>query len=190
MVDRDFHKGIEGKLYWNSREINKLGITVQGLLRMAKFWAKMLNGYSAKELFKKDYSEVKLSFDGDIAPFSLSEDMTSFYKKFAKENGTTDYLVLISLFYTFIYKYSSYRDICFGAVTSGRNNSLLTDQMGMFVNTIPLRLKIDGNDTIKDVLFKAENILNSAINFENFPISDIISNYAHPFNILFVFQNL
>lgn len=66
-------------------------------------------------------------------------------------------------------------DIIFGTVVSGRN-SLIKDVdkiIGLFINTIPLRVKVKPKDTIIDLLTRVNKEIEARSDFEQVPISEI-----------------
>ncbi len=180
---------IEEKLELQFKDYSEW-ITSQNSNKEAQlFWGKKFMGYQPKFFFKKDYDENSISFNGKIHSFNFNKEVNSFVKEFAVENETTSFSVLTSLLSILIYKLYSLKDICIGTITSGRNIESLSNQIGMFVNTIPLRLYINGESTFSEILHETKREVNQSIQFDSFPIAEIIPNHSRLFNVLIVYQN-
>ena len=62
-----------------------------------------------------------------------------------------------TLFYTawgiLLQKYNNSRDVVFGTTVSGRTHRLkgINNIVGLFINTLPLRIHTDSNDSVQSV---------------------------------------
>ena len=54
-------------------------------------------------------------------------------------------MILLSAYYVLLYKYSSQEDIVVGTPIVNRTSSELYNIVGMFVNSLPLKIKIDSD---------------------------------------------
>lgn len=72
--------------------------------------------------------------------------------KLSSDHGVTLYSSLLAVFYVLLYRYSDDQDIILGTAVSGRNNEVLEDAVGFFVNTLPIRIPLDPNLTILDLM--------------------------------------
>ncbi|HBB9211955.1 TPA: AMP-binding protein, partial [Escherichia coli] len=100
-----------------------------------------------------DYERPAMqSFEGDSVSFEVDEDITLKLRKLTKETGTTMHMVLLSAFNILLSKYSGQEDIVIGTPIAGRPHVDLQNIMGMFVNTLALRNKLEGNKKYVDFL--------------------------------------
>ncbi|WP_139357857.1 condensation domain-containing protein, partial [Clostridium beijerinckii] len=100
-----------------------------------------------------DYKRPAMqSFEGDSINFELNEEVTLKLRKLIKETGTTMHMVLMSAFNVLLAKYSGQEDIVVGTPVAGRPHADLQNIMGMFVNTLALRNKPEGNKKYIDFL--------------------------------------
>lgn len=91
---------------------------------------------------------------------------------------------------------SEARDIVFGTVVSGRSPEFdgVEEMIGLFINTLPVRLKIGEGISISDWLQSVQQILAQIREFETFSIVDIkrwagVSSSVPLFDSIFVFEN-
>ncbi|NRV14639.1 amino acid adenylation domain-containing protein [Clostridium beijerinckii] len=110
-----------------------------------------------------DYERpVIQSFEGDSVSFEVDEKITESLRKLARETGSTMHMVLLSAFNILLSKYSGQEDIVIGTPIAGRTHADLQGIMGIFVNTLALRNKPEGNKKYLDFLKEVkENALNA-----------------------------
>jgi len=100
---------------------------------------------------------------------------TNKIKEFAKENK----IALASVFYgawgILIKKLSNSNEVLFGTTVSGRPENIksIDSMVGLFINTIPLRIKSEGEITFMNVICELETTLNERKGFENTSLVDI-----------------
>ncbi|MGM0943486.1 MAG: condensation domain-containing protein, partial [Bacillota bacterium] len=100
------------------------------------------------------------SFEGDRVPLFIDEELTHALRKLANETGSTMHMVLLSAYYLLLSKYSGQEDIVIGTPVAGRSHADLQSIIGMFVNTLALRNRVDGNKRYVDFLKAVkENVL-------------------------------
>ncbi|MCJ8174458.1 non-ribosomal peptide synthetase, partial [Clostridium botulinum] len=113
-----------------------------------------------------DYERPAMqSFEGDSVSFELSEDTTLKLRKLTKETGTTMHMALLSAFNILLSKYSGQEDIVIGTPIAGRPHADLQNIVGMFVNTLALRNKPEGDKKYVDFLKEVKE--NSLKAYEN-----------------------
>lgn len=93
----------------------------------------------------------------------------------ATKLGVTPYVVYLSAFYLLLSKYTGKSDIVIGVPTDDRQYSCLENAIGFFVNTLPVRIQLDGTESILQLI---ENVAKSSIEAENIkqlPFDDIVA---------------
>ena len=128
--------------------------------------------------------------------YSLSNAVSQEIKKFAKENGISVSAFLYCAWGILAQKLNNTRDILFGATTSGRSQYIngIENMVGLFINTIPMRINTDENETAIKLIKKTNEALQRHGEFESTPLVDIkkyakLSNTAQLFNSLVVIEN-
>ncbi|GKX65197.1 non-ribosomal peptide synthase/polyketide synthase [Inconstantimicrobium mannanitabidum] len=113
-----------------------------------------------------DYERPAMqSFEGNSVSFELNEEVTLKLRKLIKETGTTMHMALLSAFNILLSKYSGQEDIVIGTPIAGRPHADLQNIMGMFVNTLALRNKPEGDKKYIDFLKEVKE--NSLKAYEN-----------------------
>ncbi len=107
----------------------------------------------------------------------LEEDVRSKLDMFAKKSRVT----LASVFYAawgiLLQKYCDSEDVVFGTTVSGRSIEVkgIEDMVGLFINTIPLRIQSAPGVKIINIVSGVENVLQVREEYESTPLPDIKS---------------
>ncbi|WP_108802878.1 non-ribosomal peptide synthetase [Aquimarina sp. Aq107] len=118
-----------------------------------RFWKQYLNNYQWRSLVSYDQDE-KLSkkYSGSFYHFNWDKTFLEKLNQIALSQKTTLHTLLAAAFNILIYKMEGLSDICIGTINSGRPFSDLHSQIGMFVKTLPLRLRIKPDQLFTDML--------------------------------------
>ena len=115
----------------------------------------------------------------------------------AKQIGVTPYMLLLSIYYILLAKYSSQDDIVVGSPIVGRNIAELYNLIGMFVNTLAMRANIDTNLSFKDFLNYIKNLCLNNYKYQDYPFDELVNKLKierdtsrNPlFDVMFIYQN-
>ncbi|MFG1880277.1 condensation domain-containing protein, partial [Sphaerisporangium sp. NPDC049003] len=120
--------------------------------RAREFWRGYLRGVS-------EPTELVASRPGTESgvaelEVSLSAELSSEVRRFAREQRITVNTVIQGVWSALLSRYSGHDDVLFGATTSGRSVSLagIESMVGLFINTLPVRARVDGQATVGDWL--------------------------------------
>ena len=108
----------------------------------------------------------------ETSEFSVQE-----VKAFCKKHGITENVFFISAFGITLGKYNFRKDAVFTTIYHGRNDSRLSDTVGMLVKTLPVYCDFSGST--KDCLNEVQQQLINSMNNDIYPFSQI----SHEFNI-------
>ena len=98
-------------------------------------------------------------------------------KAFCKKHGITENVFFISAFGITLGKYNFRKDAVFTTIYHGRNDSRLSDTVGMLVKTLPVYCDFSGSTT--DCMNAVQQQLINSMNNDIYPFSQI----SHEFNI-------
>ncbi|MDW3194583.1 MAG: amino acid adenylation domain-containing protein [Cytophagales bacterium] len=182
----------------------------------AEYWSNYLASYeSVSVLPQKETTSVEaLPYLHKTRQLVLSQEQTSLFHKVAQGYGITANTLFQFAWGYLLTKYNNVNDIVFGTVVSGRPAEIegIENMVGLFINTIPVRIKYDPNSKIGDLLKDMQehalegeghhyhplseiqslsglgrNLFNHIITFENIPISQEINvsgkKISNPFEI-------
>ena len=97
---------------------------------------------------------------GAVAPQSmhvvLPENLTAAVRRTASDSGLTLNNVLLGAWALLLARACGRRDVVFGTTVSGRRPEVsgMESMIGLFINTVPVRLKIDQSETVQQMLVR------------------------------------
>ena len=137
------------------------------------------------------------SFEGNNYYLNLPVSTVEKVNKISKELNITPYMLMLAVYYILLAKYTSQNDIVVGTPIIGRENTELSNVIGVFINSLALRNKVDVNKTFKEFSnYIKENCLNCFKN-QNYPFDILVKDLkinrdpsrSPLFDTMFIFQN-
>ncbi len=92
----------------------------------------------------------------------------------ARSEGATLYTVLIALFDTLLHRYSGQDDIVIGMPVEGRDRPELEGSIGVFVDTVVLRVDVSGNPTLRELVGRVRTRMLDAIAHQRLPFEQLV----------------
>lgn len=139
------------------------------------YWKKELSGLLPDMKLPYDYllNEQK-TCEGSFVRFVLQPQI---YQKMIEESNKTGYSRFIYLYTAACLLLSQYYrqdDILIGTTSAGRDIADIENTVGMFVNTLPIRIFIDHNEKIDSLMQRVQKKILSGMQNHKFMLSDII----------------
>ncbi|MGD2085113.1 MAG: amino acid adenylation domain-containing protein [Candidatus Aminicenantes bacterium] len=147
----------------------------QSIIQQQEYWLKEFKGNFPVLNLPTDYTRPSVqSFEGSTVRFALGIEHAPILKKLAREEDTTLYMVLLSIFNILISKISGQEDIIIGTPVAGRRDPDLKQVVGMFVNTLALRNYPIGKKTFKEFLNEVKENTLQAFENQDYPFEDLV----------------
>jgi len=139
----------------------------------------------------------KQSFKGNSITINLSDEVVSKIEKLSRITGATEYMVWLSVLMIVLSKYSRQEDIVVGSPISGRTNRDTEGIVGMFVNTLAMRGKPEGNKSFREFLGEIKETCLRVYENQDYPFESLVealdinkdSSRNPVFDVMFVLQN-
>ncbi|MBF0287249.1 MAG: amino acid adenylation domain-containing protein [SAR324 cluster bacterium] len=123
-----------------------------------RYWQTYLQGYHQRAAFPQfpsnfDAGETPLPVPENFT-FQMTEALTSGLNELAFRNHVTLNTVFVTLWGILLGVYNNLNDVVFGAAVSGRPAGIegIEDIVGLFINTIPVRVRKESGQTFKELL--------------------------------------
>jgi amino acid adenylation domain-containing protein len=143
--------------------------------KLKDFWVENLKGCSPELKFPYDRQRNNVpSGLGKKETITIPSDITCKLKDISKKKNATVFATVLPALGVLFNKYSGDNDICIGTHVANRAHSGLEDIFGMFVNTIPVRLKIDDSQKFSDFITYSKDALLDAISNQDLPFESIV----------------
>ena len=129
--------------------------------------------------------------------FELPKKLSNKLSYAASRYSTTEFTILFSLFFLLIYDLTRNQDLTVGTVASGRLEKEHQCVLGMFVNLLAIRVRINNNRPFGDFIRDVYETMKSAIDIQCYPYELLIKDLKYDvklngltlFNTVFVMQN-
>lgn len=122
-----------------------------------------------------DYKRPSIqTYNGNSIYFNIKEPDFKRIKKISRNYSTTLFCVFISIYFTLIHKISNSNDIIVGIPYLGRDKQELEKIIGLFINTLCIRVQYGNIKTFKDLVMVVKNKINKAIQHSRFPFGEIV----------------
>ena len=165
--------------------------------RQIEYWRNQLENVTELNL-PTDFSRpAEMTANGGHLHFDIGKQKTSALKLLGRNQGSTLYNTLLSIFYVLLYRYSGQKDICIGSPVANRTRSEIEPLIGMFVNTVALRLGFDDELSFETLLHRSQGVVKKAYANQSVPFERLVGELAVErdlsrtplFQVLFVFHS-
>lgn len=163
-----------------------------------EYFTNKLNDELPVVSLSNDYPRNNIKgFKGNKINKILNNELKEKLIKYVKENNITLNNLFLAMFNFVISKYTYNEDIIIGIASSGREYKHELNTIGMFVKTLPYRIKIDLDKSFLEYLNETQNLMLEVIENECYNFEDIVRDLKikrdisrNPiFDIMYVFQN-
>ncbi len=140
-----------------------------------KFWKGYLAGFDTPTVLS-----VKRPGGGEISIVAnfktrLTKDFLLELQNFARGHKATPASLFYSAYGILLQKYNNSIDVMFGVVSAGRSAKIkgIEDMVGLFINTLPLRVESESSEKVIDLLNKVNEAVQQREEYESTPLVEI-----------------
>lgn len=139
------------------------------------YWLKVFSdGIPVLELPTDFARPPARSAGGDSIHLTIDTACSNEIRQLAERSGTTVFMVMMAAFEILLYHYTGQEDIVIGTPVSGREHQGLEDQVGCYINTLPLRISFSGSDSFSLLLEKTRQVVIDAFGHQRFPFDNLV----------------
>jgi amino acid adenylation domain-containing protein len=163
-----------------------------------RYWKDQLAGSPALLELPTDRPRPAVqSFQGDMKRFSLPSPLVEALRVIAQQEGATIFMVLLAAFKLLLHRYARQDDLVVGTPIANRTHPQIEKLIGPFANTLPLRTRLSGDLTFRELLRRVREVTLSAYSHQDLPFEKLVEelrpernlSYSPIFQVLFVLQN-
>ncbi|UCH96225.1 MAG: amino acid adenylation domain-containing protein, partial [Candidatus Aminicenantes bacterium] len=178
---------------WQNREQEKEEVKQQRL-----YWSRQFQDDIPVLNLPLDFPRPPVqSFAGNRLCFDINKQEAHALKTYARDQGITLYLLLLSVYVIFLAKLSNQEDIVIGTPISIRKHANLENIIGMFANTLALRNFPGPEKNVNQFLDEVKERTLGAFANQDYPFEELVETAAverntsrNPlFDTMFVLQN-
>lgn len=141
------------------------------------YWMNRFHGPIPLLQLPTDFDRAnKKSFEAIDFRLSIPETTAMVLKNMVQQTGTSYYMLLLSALYVLLHRFTGQRDIVIGSPVAGRNNAGLENQLGCYMNTLPLRQQFDPGASFTTLLQQVKENVLEAFSNQDYPFDLLVSN--------------
>jgi amino acid adenylation domain len=118
------------------------------------------------------------SFEGAIARFYTDASLYPAIVQYCRQHSTTPFNFFLSTLSILLYKLSGQDTIVIGTPAAGRTHGALHQQIGLFVNTLPLTARVQAADSFAAMLQRIAGDTIAAFEHQHYPFARIAEQLA------------
>ncbi|XXM72294.1 condensation domain-containing protein [Lysinibacillus sphaericus] len=154
---------------WQRRELG-----TERLAKQERYWVEKLDELPALDLPTDFTRPMSNKFLGDRYSLTIDNELFHKIKELALKTNTSMFMVLFSAYSILLSKYTQQKDIIIGSTISGRVNDELEELIGMFANTLALRVNPQGALGFTDYLQNAKEVVLEAFENQEYPFEKLV----------------
>ncbi|CAF4184817.1 unnamed protein product, partial [Adineta steineri] len=144
-----------------------------------RFWANLMHGYDWNKIRylvpDKDRTDQHYSGRGHTTVFTINQDVIDAMMLFASINNVSMFSLSLACYYAFLFKLANHSDdLCVVSSAANRSDKEIQDMLGMFVNLLLYRVKIEPNNTFKHLVKQIQPLSKEILLHSSLPYQQII----------------
>ena len=161
-------------------------------------WRKQLEGAPPVLELPTDHPRpASQTFRGACEWLKLSPALSEKLNTLSQSGGFTPYMILLAAFQTLLHRYTGQEDIVVGSPVAGRVRACLEKVMGVFVNMLALRTKLEGNPDFYELLHRTQATVLEALANQELPFEKLVeelqpersASYSPLIQVMFALQD-
>ncbi|MFE9856399.1 amino acid adenylation domain-containing protein [Streptomyces sp. NPDC005780] len=139
------------------------------------YWARELAGVEPLVLPTARPRAARQTFDGAGYGFQVGRGLLDRVTALGKAHGATVHMVMLAAFQVLLARFSGQRDFAVGSPVAGRPEPELEGLVGMFVNVLPLRARLDGDPGFAALLERTRETCLEAYAHQELPFAQLVT---------------
>ncbi|TFY88194.1 non-ribosomal peptide synthetase [Pseudomonas nabeulensis] len=176
----------------------RLWLSGEVLHRQSAYWQQALAGAPALLTLPTDRPRpVQQDYAGSSVEVRLDERLTAALKALSQRHGTTLYMTLLSAWASLLARLSGQSEVVIGSPVANRNRAEVEGLIGLFVNTLAIRIDTSGELSSEALLARVKSQTLAAQAHQDLPFEQVVEitrpprSLAHSplFQTLFTWQD-
>ena len=159
---------------WQSNVLNE-----ETLAPQTEYWRRQLFGFTPLQISADHSRPAFHSSRAGRQSLRLPDDLSRSLKELSRREGVTLFMTLLATFQLLLSRHSGQDDVIVGATMAGRGRVETENLIGFFINALPLRTQVSGNDTFVTLLQHVRETCLGAHAHQDLPFEKIVQ-ALHP----------
>ncbi|MGV9883858.1 amino acid adenylation domain-containing protein [Streptomyces sp. NPDC003006] len=114
------------------------------------------------------------AFRGGVVDFDLGPAAAAGLGDLARREGATLFMVATAAFHALLHRYTGRTDLLVATSVANRDHAQVEDMVGLFVNTLLLRTRVDGGHTFRELLRHVRAVAGEALAHKEVPFEKVV----------------
>lgn len=163
-----------------------------------QWWKQALAGAPATSEFPTPRPRPALAaFRGATHRFPIPADLVADVRRLGGETGASPFMIYLAAFAALLARQAGQEEVVIGSPTAGRPEPATEPLIGFFVNTLALRLSLEGQPTFRDLVHRAREMALGAFAHQDLPFDRVVEALNLPrdlsraplFQVMLILQN-
>lgn len=169
------------------------------LARQLDYWRVQLHEAPPKLELPLDHPRPPLQgWRGASHELHLDRQPTATLKELSRDHRVTLFMTLVAAFKVLLYRYSGQSDLVVGTPIAGRTRSEVEGLIGFFINTLPLRTRLDPQQSFTALLEQEKEVCLGAYAHQDLPFEKLVEelqperslSHTPLYQVAFALQNM
>ncbi|UXV22066.1 amino acid adenylation domain-containing protein [Pseudomonas fluorescens] len=153
----------------------RLWLSGEVLQRQSSYWQQALAGAPALLTLPTDRPRpAQQDYAGSSVEVRLDERLTAGLKALSQRHGTTLYMTLMTAWASLLARLSGQYDLVIGSPVANRNRSEIEGLIGLFVNTLAVRIDTSGELSTEALLARVKALTLQAQAHQDLPFEQVV----------------
>ncbi len=145
------------------------------LNKQLSYWQKQLEGIPPLlELPTDNPRPPQQTYQGKSLKLNLSSQLIKQLKQISREQESTLFMTVLTVFGILLSKYSNQNDLVIGTPIANRNYSQCEEIIGFFANTLAVRINIENNHKFGELLAQVKETTLGAYEHQDLPFEKLV----------------
>jgi len=185
--------------YGDYAEWQRNWLDTGGVQKQLNYWLEQLNTKSPPILtlpYDRQRPPV-LSMRGSSYSIDFPPELSAQLKAFNRREGVTLFMTLLAAFQSLLYKWAGQEDLIIGTPIAGRLAASTEALIGLFINTLALRVEVKGDYQFRELLRRVRETTLDAYAHQGLPFEMLVEqlqpernlSYSPIFQVMLTLQN-
>ena len=152
----------------------QLSLSQNKFVNEQRYWSQQLAKWDSSTSLHGDLGKIGNCTAADTITVRLGDFISDQIAHCGKKYNVTPFIVFYAGLSVFFSRYLNEKTTVFGTVTQGRQDGKTADQIGLYVNTLPLLNDVELHESFREVLLKSRGIVGDAIKNQSYPFEKIL----------------
>jgi amino acid adenylation domain-containing protein len=153
------------------------------LARLLSYWHEQLDGAPALLTLPTDRPRPAVqSHRGATMTFTVPQSLGEGLHALSKRHGATLFMTLTAAFGLLLSRYAGQSDVCIGTPIANRNRTELESMIGLFINTLVLRVRLADAHSFTELLAQVREMALGAYAHQDLPFEYLLDELQPPRN--------